>query len=65
MCVRDGRVQARLFAAGGVNKVRLTGGEPTLRKGEVVLVWCARLRCVRPGQARALRLLTCSFFLQH
>ncbi|KAI3436185.1 hypothetical protein D9Q98_002240 [Chlorella vulgaris] len=28
---------ARLFAAGGVNKVRLTGGEPTLRKDLVEL----------------------------
>ena len=27
-----GRLQARIFVAEGIDKVRLTGGEPTLRK---------------------------------
>lgn len=37
-------VQARLFVAGGVDKIRLTGGEPTLRSGALrCLLHCLHL----------------------
>lgn len=37
----------RLFASHGVNKVRLTGGEPTLRKDLVDIVREYRIHIIR------------------
>jgi len=42
----------RLFVAAGVTKIRLTGGEPTVRKDVVELVPCSP----RPLKLRSIRL---------
>lgn len=40
---------ARLFAANGVDKIRLTGGEPTIRKDIVTIVGMERtVQCFKP-----------------
>lgn len=57
---------ARLFSSQGVNKIRLTGGEPTLRKDLVELLGalpsrpgtprfrpCAQNGCPRSARSRA------------
>ena len=41
---------ARVFVSLGVNKLRITGGEPLLRRDLELLVARLRRRCARPGR---------------
>jgi GTP 3',8-cyclase len=56
---------ARIFVNLGIEKIRLTGGEPLLRKGLVELVReLAKLRIIRTGEALDLALTTNGHLLE-